>query len=292
MAINANTGFTKNDTILANIADLDPQFVTAYYRDRCNDTSMVCISCNTRHNYGVEYSLDWSKGEPYGLANYHQYLPNGAIHFCRSCIGTKGPKNSCGEQIFTDKDLLKVRKLLDLSRARTDIRAIKETILYERSSEGKEEKVQRLWMEHDIIEAWTEGAAKHHIIKNIKEASIHYGNTTEKQINLIKKIMADLKKPVVPGVEVPVGKIDLVGKFQSIRHESNQYNYNRSSIRKGLFVDDRGFKVWGTVPSQFDSMNDSDVLTSKFSFTADVVQSDKDKTFGFYKRPTKVNVLD
>lgn len=56
------------------------------------------------------------------------------------------------------------------------------------------------------------------------------------------------------------------------------------STLKMLMRDDRGFKVWGTVPRELD-----DVKGTRVTFTAKVEASDDDPCFGFYSRPTKAD---
>ncbi len=54
---------------------------------------------------------------------------------------------------------------------------------------------------------------------------------------------------------------------------------------KMLFKDERGFKLWGSVPSK---LKDLDTLQgAKVSFNALVSRSKDDAHFGFFKRPTK-----
>jgi hypothetical protein len=58
--------------------------------------------------------------------------------------------------------------------------------------------------------------------------------------------------------------------------------------RKVIIVkDDRGFKVWGSAPKPLHGAEQGDRVT----FTAAVEVSDRDETFGFFKRPTKAAAL-
>ena len=50
----------------------------------------------------------------------------------------------------------------------------------------------------------------------------------------------------------------------------------------GIVQDDRGFKVWGSVPSKLENVKGRSV-----SFSATVQPSEDDEKFGFFKRPTK-----
>jgi hypothetical protein len=47
--------------------------------------------------------------------------------------------------------------------------------------------------------------------------------------------------------------------------------------------DDRGFLVWGSVPAALGGIEQGD----RVQFNATVTKSDRDETFGFFKRPTK-----
>ena len=57
---------------------------------------------------------------------------------------------------------------------------------------------------------------------------------------------------------------------------------------KMLVQDDRGFRVWGSVPK---SLGDAE-RESRITFTATVTASDRDAKFGFFKRPTKAAILE
>jgi hypothetical protein len=51
--------------------------------------------------------------------------------------------------------------------------------------------------------------------------------------------------------------------------------------------DDRGFLVWGSTPHAIDSVQKGD----RVRFVANVERSDRDETFGFFKRPRKAEVV-
>ena len=54
-----------------------------------------------------------------------------------------------------------------------------------------------------------------------------------------------------------------------------------------LFEDIRGFRLWGSVPSK---LLDEELSNLNIKFLATVSVSDKDSSFGFFKRPTKIEV--
>jgi hypothetical protein len=88
---------------------------------------------------------------------------------------------------------------------------------------------------------------------------------------------------VANGTPVVEGRIQITGTVISTCVRETDYGLTL----KAVVLDDRGFKVWGTVPSS----NDEWIAGDKVAFTATVERSDKDEMFGFYKRPTKASKL-
>jgi len=83
------------------------------------------------------------------------------------------------------------------------------------------------------------------------------------------------------GEDVTEGRQVISGTVLALKNQESDWG----SVLKMLVQDDRGFRVWGSVPSNLDC-NREDHIT----FTATVSQSDKDSKFGFFKRPTKASV--
>lgn len=86
------------------------------------------------------------------------------------------------------------------------------------------------------------------------------------------------------GEDAPEGRVEITGTVLSFKWQSSDYG----DVLKMLVQDDRGFRVWGSVPASLDDAE----RESRISFTATVSQSDRDTKFGFFKRPTKAVVLD
>jgi hypothetical protein len=80
------------------------------------------------------------------------------------------------------------------------------------------------------------------------------------------------------GEDVAEGRQVITGLVLALKWQSSQYG----DTLKMLVQDDRGFRVWGSVPSSLEVNREERV-----QFTATVQQSDKDPKFGFFKRPTK-----
>ena len=118
-----------------------------------------------------------------------------------------------------------------------------------------------------------------------------YGSTSDKFVAMIIRDMertaerearraaeAETARPVV------TGKVQVTGEVLSVKFQDNAYGGRMVMTVR----DDRGFKVWGSVPSAIDSVERGERVT----FTATVEASDTDETFGFYKRPTKASILE
>lgn len=92
------------------------------------------------------------------------------------------------------------------------------------------------------------------------------------------------------------GKILVTGTVKRVYFKENAYGGRLVMIVR----DDRNFNVWGSVPSSIANINfDNGKVCGqrqldegdRVSFTATVTKSDRDETFGFFKRPTKAQVL-
>jgi hypothetical protein len=83
-------------------------------------------------------------------------------------------------------------------------------------------------------------------------------------------------------VDVIEGRIEITGVIVSTKHQFTAYG----DQFKMLVLDDRGFKVWGTIPSSL-MMPIDELRNERVTFTATVERSSDDSKFGFYKRPTK-----
>jgi hypothetical protein len=86
------------------------------------------------------------------------------------------------------------------------------------------------------------------------------------------------------------GRITSEGEVLSTKLQDGYYG----SEYKWLVIDDRGFKVWGTIPAPIldatPDMSLNAMRGQRVTFTATVTKSDRDENFGFYKRPTKATL--
>lgn len=86
------------------------------------------------------------------------------------------------------------------------------------------------------------------------------------------------------GENAPEGRVVITGTVLAFKVQESMYG----DVLKMLVQDDRGFRVWGSVPSSLDDAE----RESRITFTATVTASDKDAKFGFFKRPTKAEVIN
>lgn len=88
------------------------------------------------------------------------------------------------------------------------------------------------------------------------------------------------------GEDVAEGRQVITGVVLGMKWKESQYG----STLKMLVQDDRGFRVWGTVPS---SLADADLnREDRIQFTGTVEQSHDDSKFGFFKRPSKAAIIE
>jgi len=87
---------------------------------------------------------------------------------------------------------------------------------------------------------------------------------------------------VIPSSEE---RIDFSGKILGTKYQENQFG----GCLKMIFQDERGFKLYGSVPNKLLEQNLTDL---KIKFSATVQVSNNDKSFGYFKRPTKIEILD
>lgn len=94
-----------------------------------------------------------------------------------------------------------------------------------------------------------------------------------------------------PGKPVVEGKGFVTGVVMSIKYKSSRFG----TQVKMLLREDRGFKLWGTVPAALlhavSGEGDLSLKGRRVCFSAKLVRSANDECFGFYNRPTKAAIL-
>jgi hypothetical protein len=192
----------------------------------------------------------------------------------------------------------RLRKAAELDRAR---HAIKNRRLAW-FAVNEDRQVAFEWAKHMVEVEYAYGyeGMRHRFVSQVTR----YGDVSDKFVRAIMRDMArseriaeeraareareaETSSPVVEG------RIVVVGEVLTTKWQENDYG----GSLKMLVRDDRGFKVWGTVPASIDLVGDVGQQRGlghgdRVRFTATVEASGDDKTFGFFKRPTKAELLD
>lgn len=95
---------------------------------------------------------------------------------------------------------------------------------------------------------------------------------------LARKAEADAK--LAAGIRCPSGRVTVEGTVATTKEVTSQWG----TSTKCLIVSDEGWKCWGSLPKGADKGD-------KVRFSATVEAKADDPLFGFYSRPTKVEIL-
>ena len=98
-------------------------------------------------------------------------------------------------------------------------------------------------------------------------------------------VIAELREREASTRPVPTGRLRIEGEITATKWVENAYG---GSLK--MLVTGAGWKVWGTVPRglEFDGRP---ARGHRVAFTATVVRSDDDESFGFFSRPTGPQLL-
>lgn len=125
-------------------------------------------------------------------------------------------------------------------------------------------------------------------VLDVEKLSAAYAKLQTAYERMVVKINADLLKPKA---EVPEGRVVIRGKVLSTKSVETDFGFTE----KMTVEDDRGFRVFGSVPSglKYDEAGNwvGELKGRSVEFSAAVERSERDPFFGFYKRPTKPRVL-
>lgn len=209
---------------------------------------------------------------------------------CFKCNGSQGT-------MLTVKEARKRTKAAAQRAARAERKLIAK-------QEFHNQQMERAEAVYPILAGWLESISEDNFMLDLWTKAFDY-ELTGKQIaaaaaNLQRKIDRAEQRAAEKAAlsEVQVGKQTITGTIVTVKYQDSQYG----GSWKMLVLDDRNFKVWGTVPTAiFDQQRDEaaegenpfaeHLKGRKVSFNAAVTASDDDKTFGFFKRPTKATLL-
>lgn len=151
-------------------------------------------------------------------------------------------------------------------------------------------KAEELAFKEDHIDIWNflvevngEGQPYNEFFSSVFDQWIRKGEISERQLDAVKRSIvkrqefaaqreAEVRVPVAEGRQVIVGRV--------LKKEWRDDDYGGRDVI--TVKDDRGFVVWGTCPRSVDVEKGE-----RIKFAATVTKSDRDESFGFFKRPTK-----
>lgn len=177
------------------------------------------------------------------------------------------------------------------------------------AAEWREEHEEIYQFLYDQIE---EKNNQNDFLNSVWSALKKYGSLTERQTAAVEKFIArqaewerkreEEKANEPEPTPVVEGNGEITGRIVSMKWQDSAYG----GSMKMLVADDRGFRVWGTVPKAImadvehmyrennEAKTYNDVLRHtavRVNFKAAVKKSDRDDCFGFFSRPTSASVL-
>lgn len=150
------------------------------------------------------------------------------------------------------------------------------------------EAIARVYAENPGLEANL--ALNHYILNDLRDKLGHYHSLSEKQVALAAKIADELRnpKPEEVRVDAPIGRMVVRGIIVGVKLHESVYG---DSLKMTVKVSTPGgsWLAWGTVPS--DLQGHAGLKGCEVEFTGTVQQGDRDKFFGFFKRPAKSRIV-
>lgn len=160
------------------------------------------------------------------------------------------------------------------------------------------------WDIYRNLDEYVQGGREFSIIYELVHKLINYGHLTDKQWSLLNRLVNQIGDPdkrvedkqkeeerkqaeYDSAENAPEGKTTITGDVLGTRVDHTDYGLQF----KMLVKDDRGFKVWSTIPSAI--MNEFDMESikgHKITFVATLIPSKDDPKFAIAKRPSKAKV--
>lgn len=226
---------------------------------------------------GVEYVaiMCWKCGGSGYLPGY-EYV-DGAR--CWGCNAHRGP---LGWRSRADYEKVLARRAKDEERRARKAREEAERVAAEKR-EAREIFVQE---NGDLVAALEAYAGHSRFILEARADVVLHGETlTEAQVAALRKAIDDEAQRLAAEIEVPEGRQVVEAEVLKVKDEEDTFSPYGGTVWKMLVQAD-GFRLYGSVPS---SLVGSIERGSRVRFTATL--QPKETGFGFYKRPTKAEVL-
>lgn len=163
-------------------------------------------------------------------------------------------------------------------------------------------KAQRVLTEAGIAAAWgvyqsdwaNDGGSEEGIVRDIVGKLVRYGSISDKQVTFLAKLLgqiegraaiaAEREAEAAAALPIPAteGRVTVEGVIVGRKLVNGFYG----EAIKVVVKSDDGWKVYGTEPSSIEAK-----VGDRIRFDAVITVSDDDPKFGFFKRPTKAEVV-
>ena len=227
--------------------------------------SKTCDHCGARFIYGAAY----------------RHIPTNEV----IVVG-----HTCADETMSVGN----REELDRKRLVDRVHAMRQSVTRHASIEKRRAELREIYP--DVAEALAAGG--HRIIKDMASRFEQFGQLSEKQIALVRKITDDQKNTPPEPVWLPVeaGRRQVEGIILAAKLQESHYG---STYKMLLQIDreDGSEKVWATIPAAIsDAIAStgnpiSSLRTRKVELTITIKQSPNDPMFGLGSRPTGGRLL-
>jgi hypothetical protein len=255
-------------------------------------------------HYNKTYSTTWTEHRnPYGKLDYFDKSKHGCdvcgTWFLHGDVWQHEPTGECiilghicAEKYGLLADREEWRKAHDILQTAKKMEEGRKAAAIERSER---------WI---ALQAWARENREllpllkvdHGITKDMRNKLVKTGarwGLSEKQVNLLKKLEEDSKKPAEQHVPVPVDgeRIEVQGRVVSVKTYEGPYGDTLKMVVK-VETEAGSWLCYGTVPDSILGGDHGPLKGCLVRFTAKVVKGDRDEYFGFFSRPTKPSLLE
>lgn len=188
---------------------------------------------------------------------------------------------------------------MDMSYDESGMSAFRRNLRDAVAAKAGKAKAQAILSEAGLSQAWDIYTAEDRSGFQYEEATIsdivgklvRYGSISDKAQNFMSSLIARIgnraaveaqrKAETEAAAPCPTGRMTITGTVLSVKLQEGHYG----STVKMLVKSDEGWKVWGTCTGGAEKGD-------KVSFTGTIEPSKDDTKFGFFKRPTKMTILE
>lgn len=287
---------------------------TAYWD--AERTLRTAINSGDGHTPGMVRAVDAARAVLRELADTSGDITGD----CWKCDGTGryyGPGGDCWSCAATGQQTRPAVRLRDYTTGATIVRRV-QTAVAEREAEARRQSERHATAaafaeQHDLTGAYRHGMDlmaerrramdTHHddgdfwsrncgadaqaerqmrALIDLTHSLVRYGSLSDRQVAYMRSVEQSLTTADEPRPDVVTGdSVTITGEIVSMSWKETAYGSRHVMTVR----DDRGFTVWGSVPAAASDMTRGDRIT----LTAQVTVSDRDSSFGFYKRPRAVS---